>query len=615
MRIAVTLSRKLIFLVIMAGLFAFTITGYISFESATNIITTNTQNHLKSESNTHGSALRTIIETRVIQNNMLGSDPVIRESINDLSDIPGLLLDSARAEYRTTFLNQIREFEANVGYSTVISGINIYDNDGSEIFTLHPEHKPVDDRIYYQRSLDGPFIDFERDEDDSTTTLVIATQIFQNGAVGVLDERQDIGRQYLVRPLDAVESEWIGTMITRIPFSIIDDLILARSGLGDMGEVFIVDRDGHIMNQVKFIDRTEQQTTVDNIAVTECLDNNVVYSGIYASYRGAVHGSSYCASDLGFVLLAEIDRDEVEEPIVTLQINILQTGTAIMFGMIGLAFLVSRTVSKPILRIKNMANEVAGGNFDIRTEIKTKDEVGELAAAFDTMTHKLRESMIRIKEKEGIIRQQEGVLLQFSNHSEKYCVGMVDIMNSTKTCSQMTDTQISEFYKIFINSMGLVIQKYEGTIVKNIGDALLFYFSIYGHDEKQILRKCLDCCLAMGEIHDRINRKLNKAELPPMNYRISATYGIVRIAKSLTSTVEDIFGTTVNRCAKINRSATANGLIIGEYFYEVVKDFEEYSFSKMDSSEVSAEHGYSGYIVTKKVVSDPLRITSNKRES
>ena len=42
---------------------------------------------------------------------------------------------------------------------------------------------------------------------------------------------------------------------------------------------------------------------------------------------------------------------------------------------------------------------------------------------------KLQKSLIEIKEKEYVIKQQENILLQFSNYSEKYCVCMVDIMN------------------------------------------------------------------------------------------------------------------------------------------------------------------------------------------
>ena len=75
---------------------------------------------------------------------------------------------------------------------------------------------------------------------------------------------------------------------------------------------------------------------------------------------------------------------------------------------------------------------------------------------------------------------------------------------------------------------------------------------------------------------------------------------MVRIAKTSTSSVNDIFGSTVNRCAKINRTAPANGLIIGEELYENAKGFEDYVFKKVESEIVSPEHGFTGYIVSRK---------------
>jgi hypothetical protein len=101
-------------------------------------------------------------------------------------------------------------------------------------------------------------------------------------------------------------------------------------------------------------------------------------------------------------------------------------------------------------------------------------------------------------------------------------------------------------------------------------------------------------------------KKLEKENLPIFNYRISATYGMVRIARTLTSSVNDIFGITVNRCAKINRTAPANGLIIGEEFYENVKMFDDYIFTKIESEIVSPEHGYGGYTVSRKNITNKI---------
>ena len=167
------------------------------------------------------------------------------------------------------------------------------------------------------------------------------------------------------------------------------------------------------------------------------LEKEKNFTGFYLDYRGInIYGSSYCANDLGFVLLAEIDEAETIQPILILQNRIFQTGVIITTIMIIAAFLISKSFSNPLIKLKNAANQVANGDFNVRTNITTRDEIGELSFAFDSMAKKLQESLIEIKEKEEVIKQQEDILLQFSDYSERYCVCMVDIMNSTKITSK-----------------------------------------------------------------------------------------------------------------------------------------------------------------------------------
>ena len=88
----------------------------------------------------------------------------------------------------------------------------------------------------------------------------------------------------------------------------------------------------------------------------------------------------------------------------------------------------------------------------------------------------------------------------------------------------------------------------------------------------------LECSMAMIEAHGLINQKMREEGLPPVNYRISADYGSVVTAKTVTSSNEDVFGATVNMCAKINYIATPNSMVIGGDLFEVVKSFYGYQF-------------------------------------
>ena len=574
------LNKKLILLVMVVSIVALSITAFLSFNYAEQILKERTGEQLFGESTIRGNTLRLLIDSRIEQNQIISTDPMIRILVTELNKVPENELEEPILNKRRDFLTQIQAFQTLIGFSIGFEDVKIIGKNGDLFFSLGRTEKEnyLNDPLF-QKGIQSSFVDFEPFQ-NSKKMIVVSPIYAQDSKIG---------------------DEAIGVVISRMRTAAIDDILLNRSGLGESGEIYIVNKDFLMLSESRFIENTIFNQQVDTVGVQKCFNEGINHEGLYLDYRGVpIYGSTYCAEDLGFVLLAEIDEAETIQPILTLQERIFETGILITTGMAIIAFIVSRTLSKPLIKLKNAANTIADGNFEVRTKIKTSDEIGELSHAFDSMAQKLQESLIEIKEKEDVIKQQEDILLQFSDYSEKYCVCMVDIMDSTKITAQLSDSQTSEFYKIFLNSIALIVRSFGGIVVKNIGDALLFYFPVIHTETELTIKKCLNCCLTIGESRKDIVEKLHQQKLPIFNYRISATFGIVRIAKTSTSSVNDIFGSTVNRCAKINRSAPPNGLIIGEDFYKNAKNLDNYVFKKVASEIVSPEHGYVGYIVSRK---------------
>jgi class 3 adenylate cyclase len=581
LQISFSIDKKLILLVIMVSIITLLITAYLSFNYAEQILIERANNLLLGESTSRGNSVRLLFESRIEQNQILANDPMIKILVTELNEIPENEFDKARESKRRDFLTQIQAFQTLVGFSIGLEDVKVIGANGKVFFSLGKSsdsnfsHDPL-----FQKGLQKSIIDFE--PSSTGKKMIVVSPIFAQD-----DKKND---------------DPIGVVISRMRTESLDNILIDRSGLGETGEVYIVN-DGFLMlSESRFIDNAVFKQKVDTIAVQKCFREGEEFTGFYPDYRNInIYGSSYCANDLGFILLAEIDESETIRPILVLQNRIFQTGLIITAVMIVIAFIIAKSMSRPLIKLKNAANQVANGDFHVRTNISTKDEIGELSYAFDSMTEKLQKSLIEIKEKEDVIKQQEDILLQFSDYSEKYCVCMVDIMNSTKITSKLSESETSEFYKIFLNSIAVIVRNYDGIVVKNIGDALLFYFPVIYSEEESTLKKCLDCCLTLSESHDDIVKKLEKQKLPVFDYRISSTYGIVRIAKTSTSSVNDIFGNTVNRCAKINRIAPAHRLIIGEEFYDSAKNFDDYIFKKIKSDVTSPDAGYIGYLVSRKM--------------
>jgi len=198
-------------------------------------------------------------------------------------------------------------------------------------------------------------------------------------------------------------------------------------------------------------------------------------------------------------------------------------------------------------------------------------------------------------------KEKQNYLVDFSGESNNYCVGFVDIANSTQISATMKHEKMSKYYEIFLNSMANIVERFDGFVIKNIGDSLLYYFPESSKSSTRFgFLSCIECSLTMIDSRELINTKVKNEDLPPLNYRVSADYGKVTIIKSDNSSSMDIVGIPVNICSKINSSASQNGAVIGSDLYQLVKDFDDYNYNQIKAYSVGPKQSYPIYSVQRK---------------
>jgi len=153
--------------------------------------------------------------------------------------------------------------------------------------------------------------------------------------------------------------------------------------------------------------------------------------------------------------------------------------------------------------------------------------------------------------------------ISFLDNSEHDCVCYIDMVDSTRVISQINKSdKIAQYYSIFLNSISIIVHKFTGKIIKNTGDGIVCYFpETSDYNNKSAFRNVIECGLTMMAAFRFINIRMHEMDLPDVSYRISADYGRFSIAKSLTSQSYDLFGPTMNFCAKINSKAARNGML------------------------------------------------------
>ena len=192
-------------------------------------------------------------------------------------------------------------------------------------------------------------------------------------------------------------------------------------------------------------------------------------------------------------------------------------------------------------------------------------------------------------------------MVAFSGHTENYCIGLVDMVNSTKIAATIGNTKISQYYSIFLNSMSKILSRFGGFVIKNVGDCLVYYFPESSRANRKFgFMSCLECSITIIEYHGIICKKLQTEGLPCVDYRVSADYGSVVLMKSNDSDSMDMIGPPVNMCSKINHGAVTNGAVIGGDLYSMVKKFDDYKFNKMKGFSLGFKHLYPVYELKRK---------------
>jgi len=577
--IPVTIDKKLVSLVMAVSLIGIGVTIFFSFHYATIILGDRAINQLIGEAAIRGSTIEEIMKSKIQEMQVITANPMIKMLTAELNQIEDPeALDEAIGQKRIDYLIEVQAFEASIGGLNDLENVEIIGIDGDRLFALVNTKNKKDylsDPAFIRGSKE-PFIQLIQGKDNKRK-IITAAPIFE-------------------KPKD--ESP-IGVAIITANTNLVDSVLLNRKGLGQTGESYLVNMDGYMVSESRFIPNAPFAQKVDTAPLEHCLADGQIYFGNHPDYRGiSVLGASNCLKSFGLITIVEIDDVEVFEPVADLRDKIIVLGATITVIVGGVAYFLSKLISKPLIKLKNAANQVANGDFNVRTNIKTDDEIGQLSRSFDQMAEQIQDSLLKIKEREDVIKQQKDILLQFSQYSSNYCVCFVDIVGSTKITAKLSDVETSKFYSIFLNSAATAITQNHGVVVKNIGDALLYYFPKTDLDDQAPFEEMLHCCMKLIEARTTINKTLAAENLPEVSYRISAMFGPVRVAIVATSAIDDIFGSTVNTCSKINSLARPNTLVIGESLYHKVKDIKGYKFEKVSDYAIDAENKFAVYLVS-----------------
>jgi signal transduction histidine kinase len=100
---------------------------------------------------------------------------------------------------------------------------------------------------------------------------------------------------------------------------------------------------------------------------------------------------------LGWILIIEHETEEIFAPVTKLRNFILFASLGIMMLAIFIGLFVSLSISNPVKKLKDATVEIGKGRLDTKIDIKSKDEIGDLADSFNKMTTDLKKAYNRLE--------------------------------------------------------------------------------------------------------------------------------------------------------------------------------------------------------------------------
>jgi HAMP domain-containing protein len=207
-----------------------------------------------------------------------------------------------------------------------------------------------------------------------------------------------------------------GHLIGLTDLSVLSGIALNRTELGETGEAYLIDGD--------FEPITPLQAEIDPVAGanwhTEGIEAALAGGegvALYTGYRGSpVVGSYRWLPAVGAALIVEQLQEEAlarEDALATL---LMGATLAVALLTTLLAAVITRRLSRPIVKLTLSAVKIAGGDLEQTVPVKRDDEIGILAQAFNIMTKELR-TLYTDLERQVALRTTQ---LQMANQQLRY---------------------------------------------------------------------------------------------------------------------------------------------------------------------------------------------------
>lgn len=381
----------------------------------------------------------------------------IDEKITDIDRRMSFVIASQRQGSLTSF-EQISILRNILIASDDFVRASIIDNDGDEVVASNPkfENTPPAPKNYLKN-------DFFREIKKSKKYMI--SRIHYEREKPLIDFYFPLADKYILKICVSLEN--------------ISEIV-DETRIGKTGSVYVVDNAGRIIFHV---DRS-RSVNFEDVSSEPIVKEAVLRAGVgsqeFVSAKGVeMIGAFSPAKKLGWSVIFQQTKNEAYSAVYKMR----NTATVIIFAALFFSILISyvlaSSLSKPILKVIDVSKRVAAGDFTKKVEIKSRDEMSDLAHNFNEMITELAQyTKMQADKLSAIVYSiNDGLVLTDENNR-------IVLMNNS-ACEIMgipRDTQERLFETVknkkLVSAMKQVYEKPEKAVEVDLSAGKPFFISV-----------------------------------------------------------------------------------------------------------------------------------------
>ena len=358
-----SMRGQLLIWFLLLAILPLVVAGFVSYDSSREALLEESNAKLQAVGAGRRMALETALSIYTEQLNMIAAMPEVQE-----------LLTSSVEEIAVQLNAELKSMQES---STQFHTLYVLDQNQTVVSTSN------------EQTLGQRLHDLHDDEEDDTldSAAHLHPDFHRDASTG------EVGLDIIVPVVDIESGQQSGFIMGHLSSDILNHITTLKQGLGQTGEVYLVNDEMLMLTESRFTADAPLNQDVDSYGVQEALSGKEGIAS-YLDYRERkIIGAYFPMEAYGWALLAEMDEDEIFEPIYQLRESMLLISAVAGLGVILIALRVASTLADPIVKLSSAAIAVADGDLEVETKIISKDETGLLAQNFKQMVINLRGMM------------------------------------------------------------------------------------------------------------------------------------------------------------------------------------------------------------------------------